>query len=69
MMHAVRIIYWYLKRKPDATRRLNVLEAAIRQTEGLSLPVDLVFLGRPGSWEKRIGVSILWSMKEALELG
>ncbi len=62
MMHAVRIIYWYLKREPDATRRLNVLEAAIRQTEGLSLPVD-PHSWRPGSWEKRIGVSILWSMK------
>jgi predicted KAP-like P-loop ATPase len=47
MRHAVRIIHWYLHREPDPARKLQVLEASIRETEGLCLPVNLVSLEAP----------------------
>lgn len=41
-MHATRIVYWYLRQEPDMGRRANVLRNAIRETEGVSLPVRFV---------------------------
>ena len=43
-MHAARIIYWSLRREQDGGRRAEVLRTAIRDTEGLYLPVHLVVL-------------------------
>ena len=42
MMHAVRIVFWFLRREPDAAIKLRVLDSSIRASEGISLPVDLV---------------------------
>lgn len=42
MMHAYRIVYWYLRREPNAARCRSVLESAVRTTDGISLPVDVV---------------------------
>jgi len=38
-MHAVRLIYWNLKRDVDHQRRLKVLKQAMEQTDGIYLPV------------------------------
>ncbi len=41
-MHAIRVIYWYLRREQDGGRRDEVLRTAIRDTGGLYLPVKLI---------------------------
>lgn len=43
-MHAIRIVYWYLKQEEDIKRRQAILREAIRETEGVSLPVQFVAL-------------------------
>lgn len=43
-MHAIRIIYWYLKRLPDQRRRGEILRQALGDTDGLDLPVQFVAL-------------------------
>lgn len=43
-MHAVRIIYWFVRREPRPEERARILESAIRNTEGVSLPVRFVSL-------------------------
>ncbi len=47
-MHAVRIIHWYLKTDPDKGHRAEILEAAIRDTRGLYLPVMKVSIESDG---------------------
>jgi len=41
-MHAIRIVYWYLRRIEQSTERLEVLRQAIEESAGLSLPVRFV---------------------------
>jgi len=43
-MTAVRIVYWFLKKEPNRARRSAILEASIRETNGLYLPVKFVSL-------------------------
>lgn len=47
MMHAVRIVHWFLRRDLNATSRFQVLLACIRASQGISLPVYLVSLQSP----------------------
>lgn len=41
-MHATRIVYWHLRKEPDAAKRLDALARAIADTSGFFLPVDFV---------------------------
>ena len=41
-MHAQRIVYWYLRSFPTEAERERVLDAAIRATVGLQLPLHIV---------------------------
>jgi predicted KAP-like P-loop ATPase len=41
-MHAQRIVYWYLRSFPTEAEREQVLEAAMRATVGLQLPLHIV---------------------------
>ena len=59
IMHADRIIYWYLRRDPDAGRKRAVLEAAIGATDGLSLPVDFVSLESSRQAEEKVPGNVL----------
>jgi predicted KAP-like P-loop ATPase len=43
-MHAIRIIYWFLRREQDASRKVEVLRRAINDSEGLYLAVMLISL-------------------------
>lgn len=49
MMHADRIIYWFLKREPDPVRRATLIKAAIDETTGLALPVFFVSAQEKGA--------------------
>ncbi len=42
--NANRIIYWYLKRLPDQRARAEILLQALRETNGIDLPVQFVAL-------------------------
>jgi predicted KAP-like P-loop ATPase len=59
IMHADRIIYWYLRREPDAARKRAVLEAAIGATDGISLPVDFVSLESSKQAEEKVPDNLL----------
>lgn len=48
MMHAVRIVFWFLRRESDAAVKLRVLDSSIRASEGISLPVGLVSIESQG---------------------
>ncbi|WP_343213386.1 KAP family P-loop NTPase fold protein [Archangium violaceum] len=43
-MHAVRVVFWFLRRIPSEAERENTLATAIKETTGLQLPVSLVSL-------------------------
>jgi predicted KAP-like P-loop ATPase len=38
-MHAIRLVYWNLKRDTDHKRRVEIIKQAVEQTTGLFLPV------------------------------
>ncbi|MBN2310662.1 MAG: hypothetical protein JXR94_16945 [Candidatus Hydrogenedentes bacterium] len=42
VLHAVRIILWYLLQEPDPAKRATSLSQAIQATEGLYLPVRMI---------------------------
>jgi predicted KAP-like P-loop ATPase len=42
LTHAWRIVYFGLRREPDANNRFKILDRAIQETNGLALPVRLV---------------------------
>ena len=43
-LHAARIVYWYLKREPEISKRQGILIRCIEQTTGLYLPCFVVAL-------------------------
>lgn len=46
-MHAVRVIYWLLKRKDDKEERVRILREAISATSGLMLPLRFISIEDP----------------------
>lgn len=43
-LHAARIVYWYLKREPEISKRQEILVRCIEQTTGIYLPCFVVAL-------------------------
>lgn len=65
VMHAGRVVLWFLRAERDLSRRLEYLEAAIEQTTGLILPVQHVAFERPSDQVQR-GPDELTIQAEAL---
>jgi hypothetical protein len=52
--HAFRLVYFGLKREPDAKKRFEILRDALTRSTGLALPIELVSLDeRVGEREAR----------------
>jgi len=41
-IHVSRIVYWFLRQEEDPGKRADILRQGIKETRGVSLPVDLV---------------------------
>ena len=52
-MHAVRIVYWYLKREPSLAQRGKIIAQCINETTGIYLPAFLIALEGDKSKENR----------------
>jgi predicted KAP-like P-loop ATPase len=70
VMHAERIIFWYLKQEQDPARRGEILRAAIEHTDGLSLPLGFINLIDPNqgdrtSPEEFVPADVLQQLKDA----
>jgi predicted KAP-like P-loop ATPase len=58
-MHACRIVYWYLRREPNAATRLAILREAIEATDGLSVPSRFVSLEEQAAQRQGKGREVL----------
>ena len=52
-MHAIRIVFWFLKQEPDKGKRASILEQAIADTSGLILPIRFVSIEDPREDESK----------------
>jgi hypothetical protein len=68
VMHASRIVYWFLKTVDDQENRRQILLECLRNTVGLSLPVHFVSIQEQALTEARAGESPLLDSSTVEEL-
>jgi predicted KAP-like P-loop ATPase len=52
-MHVARIVYWYLKQEPNVSKRAEIIDKCIRETQGIYLPSFVVALEGDKAKESR----------------